>query len=45
MKFQQELLFYNIRNKQLQDFSKLLDVTEGLENRLFRITKTSTTLK
>ncbi|MDE5600539.1 MAG: nucleotidyltransferase family protein, partial [Oscillospiraceae bacterium] len=42
--FPENLLFYKLRNKSLSEFSNLPDVTEGLENRLFKASKNSKNL-
>lgn len=40
-----EFVFNSLRQKNKQDFLELVDVTEGLENRLFKFSKTATSLK
>lgn len=42
--FPSDLIFYKLRNMTIDDFYKLPDVTEGLEHRLYKASKSASTL-
>ena len=44
-KLPENLLLYKLRNTKLREFTELPDVSEGLENRLFKFSKAATTLE
>ncbi len=44
-KLPSDLLFYKLRNMKRHEFAELPDISEGLENRLFKFSKTATTLE